>query len=131
MIYSVCKLLHSGTQQYALGDGMAFEAFKKRCATVLTRAVKCSRGSACGARQQGGLDAAVEIHQQYDAIMAYLMECLQLEPSVHRDSVNAKMREAHVSAALVFIFVFRTRMLTLLFFRIVCSSKLTCICAPS
>ena len=162
MIYGVCKLLHSGTQQYALGDGMAFEAFKKRCATVLTRAVKCSRGSACGARQQGGLDAAGEIHQQYDAIMAYLMESkftslcfifslclchsysalftflslslllgLQLEPSVHRDSVNAKMREAHVSAALVFHFVF-TCMLTFLFFRTICfiSSKLTCMCAP-
>jgi len=90
LIFSICKLAHSGWGCYAKGDGEEWmehllEAAGDWATTKLGRA-------ACGARQDGVLELSSDIYPLIDALLNYTNETRQSGPNVLRDSIFVRLR---------------------------------------
>jgi hypothetical protein len=93
---TVCRLTHTGSQQYAKGDGDAFKDFLETQYPHVTSA-KVNRAET-SKRQDWSVEASYDIFPLLEPLMAYTVGTLLDEANLLRDSLLVTLESAHFEA---------------------------------
>jgi hypothetical protein len=96
VLRSLCRLTHIGHAQYALGDGIAFGDYLKRCYPNLKS--RCVGPAENSKRQDWSCEASWNLFNLVGPIMQYTVETLQLGPSILRDLVSTRVQDQRFEA---------------------------------
>ena len=93
---TVCRLTHTGAQQYAKGDGDAFKDYlDKNYPHVSSRRVNRAETSK---RQDWSLEASYDIYPLMEPLLAYTVGTLLDEANLLRDSLLVSLECLHFEA---------------------------------
>jgi hypothetical protein len=93
LLRSMCRLTHKGHQQYAKGDGHAFEDYlRRKWPDVHNRCVGRAKHSK---RQDWICEASWKFHNLLGAIVGYTVSTVLLGPNILRDSVLTRLENNH------------------------------------
>jgi hypothetical protein len=93
---TVCRLTHTGAQQYAKGDGDAFKDYlEKNYPHVSSRHVNRAETSK---RQDWSLEASYDIYPLLEPLLAYTVRTLLDEANLLRDSLLVSLECLHFEA---------------------------------
>ncbi len=93
---TVCRLTHTGSQQYAKGDGNAFKDYLQANFPNLTSG-KINRAET-SKRQDWSLEAAYDIFPLLEPLMAYTVGTLLDDANLLRDSLLVTLESLHFEA---------------------------------
>jgi hypothetical protein len=92
----VCRLTHTGSQQYAKGDGDAFKDYLEAHYPNVTSA-KVNRAET-SKRQDWSVEASYDIYPLLEPLMAYTVGTLLQEANLLRDSILVTLESLHFEA---------------------------------
>ncbi len=93
---TICRLTHTGSQQYAKGDGDAFKDFLETHYPHVTSA-KVNRAET-SKRQDWSVEASYDIFPLIEPLMAYTVGTLLDEANLLRDSLLVTLESLHFEA---------------------------------
>ena len=93
---TVCRLTHTGSQQYAKGDGDAFKDYLEANYPNVTSA-KVNRAET-SKRQDWSVEASYDIYPLLEPLMAYTVGTLLQEANLLRDSLLVTLESLHFEA---------------------------------
>jgi hypothetical protein len=97
LLRSICKLVHMGHGEYAKGDGLQFKIWMDKHFPRLL--AKCRVGRAeVSKRQDWACEVSEAIYPLLEPITKYLVETLQLDPNILRDSTLQRVELRHFQA---------------------------------
>ena len=96
LLRSMCRLTHKGHQQYAKGDGHAFQDYLSReWPTVKNRCVGRAEHSK---RQDWICEASWKFHNLIQPIVGYTVSTLLQDANILRDSILTRLENMHYEA---------------------------------
>jgi hypothetical protein len=93
---TICRLTHTGSQQYAKGDGTAFKDYLDKHYLHLTSG-KVNRAET-SKRQDWSVEAGCDIFPLLEPLMAYTVGTLLDDANLLRDSVLVSLESLHFEA---------------------------------
>jgi hypothetical protein len=98
LLRSMCKLTHTGHQQYAKGDGIAFDDYMRREWPLLKN--RCVGRAEHSKRQDWICEASWKFHNLLEPIIGYTstVSTVLLGPNILRDSVLTRLENMHYEA---------------------------------
>ena len=96
LLRSMCKFTHKGHQQYAKGDGHAFEDYLRRDWPHIKN--RCVGRAEHSKRQDWICEASWKFHNLLQPIIGYTVSTVLLGANILRDSVLMRLENMHYEA---------------------------------